>query len=1458
MSIPAVQTRLARYATQKINKEFGTNLLIKKLDLSFLGRVQLKGVEIRDHHKDTLIFVKNLKTSILSAKKIIDGNLDLGSITLEDTFFYMKTYKNENETNLSVFIDSFDDGTPTDSTAKPFKLHTSNIYLDNFNYKISDENSKNPIQFSASKTGGNIEDFKVEDSNIYGKLRGLYFIDDRNINITNLMGDYIYKENFMKFSNMILQTKSSKIQTDIVFNFNEGDLSDFNNKTNIKATFKESYISVTDLKKLYEELEGNDIFHFSGKMEGVLNNFVFNKLKLSATNGMKIVGNLKFKNAVDYEDGFIFEGDLKNVTANYFQLKNILPNILGNTLPSEFKRLGNFTLFGKTKITTEKMDANLTIKSAIGTTISNLSLTNINNIDYANYNGEIEFVDFNLGTFIENPLLGKISLKGNVKGKGFSLKNLETIIIGTISKLDFNGYNYKNITINGQVKNKLFDGKLIANDEYFKMNFKGLADLSSTVNKYNFNLSASHIDLKKTNLLLRDSIAILKGKVSLNMVGNSLEDMIGMGSFKNISYTNSKKTYKFKKFLILSTVKDSVKKITIDSEDILKGELKGKFKFNQLLPLTQNALGSIYTNYTPFPVDSHQFISFNFKVYNQIIDVFFPKISIAKNTKIKGKIKSDNNLLKLTIHSPKIIAYNTEIKDLHLRTDNQNKLYNTHVLASEINTKYYKVTKLNLLNKTVNDTLFFKSMFKGGKLNKENFNLDFYYTINTDKKSVVGIQKSSLEIKGNTWKINPKDDNKNKVTFELKTSDFTFSPFLLTSSKQKIEFKGSLKDSLHKNLQANFTKVKLKTLLPQIDSLDLKGVVNGSVHFVQENGIYKPQGTLLINNFEINKVNQGNLAINVKGDNSYRKYAINVSLEKEQVKSITATGNLDFSAKHPTIDVKTAIKDYNLKAFSPLGREVLSRIRGKASGNFTLKGSLNNPEMKGRLVLKNTGLMFPYLNVDYDFADESVVLLNGQSFMLEDIELSDTKYRSKGKLKGTITHQNFESWYMNLEIEANNLLVLDTQDTEETLYYGTAFLKGTAEIIGLTDNLDINVNGSTQKGTIFIIPLKDIQTVENYKLIHFKSENNLDEKKQKELAVDAIKGLSLNINLEVTKDAVAQVVIDEEYGSQLKGRGTGDLQIKIDTRGTFSMYGDYTIDRGVYDFKYGGVVNKPFVIQKGSTVSWNGSPFEADLDITAVYQTKANPAVLLENFNSNRNIPIDLVTKITGGLFSSKQNLDIKLPNVDPAIASELDFILNDNDVNQKTIQFISLLAFGNFANPDKTDINVNNLVTGTATSAIASAFSRLLNSNDNKFKLGLDYKQGKKNQIDNPNLNTDDQVDFSINSQVSERVIINGKFGVPVGSNTQSSAVGEVKVEVLLNKEGNFRGVIFNRQNEIQYSTDEGGYTQGVGLSYHVNFNTLSDLFGKLKKKKKLKKETKKDSISSQHKSLLNFKKGN
>lgn len=1453
LSIPLVQTKLAEIVTQKVNDKYNTDISIKKVDLSFLGSVQLKGVKLKDHHKDTLIFVKYIKTSLLTANRIINNNVNLGDISLNGVDFFLKTHKNEQEDNLSVFIKSVEGDSVNDSINNPFVLKTKNIYLSNVNFKLIDANKKDSLSFLAKNIGGSIQDLLIDGSDVKMKIRGLYFTDDRDIKITKLSTDFSYSKKQMLFDNSEIKTKSNSfIRASMSFNYKIEDLKDFVEKVNIKANFKNSRISISDLKKFYSELSGNDMLYFKTRFNGTLNNFGLSRLVVSSKEGLRIRGNLEFINPLNTkEGGFVFDADIKSASSNYNQLKKVLPNVLGKNIPSDFRKLGNFTISGQMSMTSERMSAMLNINSETGKAKSNLQLSNIDDIDHAKYSGKVFFEDFNFGEFLNDSNFGKVSLEADVTGKGFSSENIKTSIIGEISKMNFRGYDYKDISVNGQFENKRFNGKLIAKDKNFNMNFKGLADFSSEVYDFDFKADIAKIDLKKTKLFTRDSIAELSGKVVLDVKGNSFDNVVGKVIFENLNYTNQKRKYPFKKFEINSQIKDSIKTIKVDSKEIIEGELTGKFNFKELLLMAQNSLGSIYTYYEPNVVAKNQFANFSFMVHNQIIDIFFPKVNIDKKTSISGKVRSSDNYLKINFSSPKITAYENKITNLILRLDNKNKLYNTHLTADKVETKLYNFSNFNLINKTVNDTLFFKSAFKGGEKETEDYNIDFFYTINADKKSVVGLQKSKILFKDNQWQINPKNNKKNLIVFSLSENEFSFDDFLLKYNNQQINFKGGIYGKTNKTFELALKDVKLQSFLPETEGLNFKGVLNGKVNYNQSHNESSPAANIEIKNLTINNSYQGTLTLNSEKNSYSKKQNVKLLLKNNKNVNLSAVGNIDFSQKKPIADLTFTINNYQLKPFKDVGGEVITNLRGNISGGFTAKGHLINPDFKGYLNLKNAGLGFPDLNVDFDIEENSKVTLKKQSFEFNKTVLKDTEFNTKGVLTGKITHQNFEKWFLDLALKTNDLVVLNTKETEETPYYGTAFLKGDARITGRTSNLTIDVNGSTNPKTIFVIPLKDVTTVNNYKLVHFK--NKEENKKTKNVELEDIKGLNLNFNLEITKDAVAQVVIDKTSGSDLKGSGTGNLNIEINTSGKFNMFGDFIVDSGVYNFKYGGIISRPFKVQKGGNISWTGNPLKAELNLVAIYQTKANPRRLLENIVMNRKIPVDLYTEISGGMFDSKQQFDIKIPNIGAVVSSELEFKINDNDQNGKMRQFFSLLVTGSFFNEEDLGVNASSFGSNTASDLVSGILSDLINTKDGKFQLGVDYTQGNKNKL--TNINSDNQVDVTLSTKLSDRVLVNGKLGVPIGGETQTSVIGELNLEILLNEKGNLRGAIFNKQNEIQYTQEDEGYTQGIGLSYQVNFNNFSELLqetGLKKKKKDIR--TKADSIKI-NKKLINFK---
>lgn len=1438
----SVQTFLGERVTNYVNDKYSTNIVVEKVDLSFLGNVDLKGITIKDHQKDSLIYVKSLVTSVFNYQDILNNKLELSEADLKGVTVNMTTHKGEDDDNLSIFIDRFDDGKPSSGT--PFLMTSARLNLENVNFILTDRNKQEePIVFY-KKIKGAVEDFKIEGPNVYANIRDLSFVEDHGIEVTSLSSDFTYTKTQMNFKNTHLKTAHSDVHGTAVFNYKREDLADFNNKVMIDGVFSKSTISFIDLNKFYNEFGRNTIATFTTNFKGVLNDFTLEDFNLASNRKSVIDSDLHFKNVIDREKGFSLDARIYELSSNYQSLKKLLPNILGKTLPSTFNKFGKFNLAGRSYITEKAVNANITIHSKLGRVISDLKLTNIDNIDNAKYKGSIELVNLDFGSMVNDTLIGKLSLVADVDGKGFTLDKIDTKIQGKVFKHQYKGYTYSNIDVNGVFKNKLFNGILTANDENLKMTFMGLADLSSTNYKFDFKASVAHADFNRLNLFTRDKKSILKGDIDINLSGNTLDNVEGVIKFKNSSYTNQNDNYFFKDFNLTSKFQDSVRVLTFNSSDIIEGKVKGIFKFNELPTLARNSLGSIYTNYVPNKVTTGQFLDFNFKIYNKIVEVFFPKVNLGANTTIKGEVNSDKNKFELLVKSPKIEVYNNIIDKIRLQIDNKNPLYNTLLSVDKVDTKYYNIANLNLVNVTLNDTLFFRTDFIGGKNLKEKFDLSFYHTINKNNKSVVGLKKSNIRFKDNDWAINPSDNKQNKVVISEDFKLFAFDKINAVSKNQKIDIAGIIDGNNDKDLNLNLENVFLAGITPVIDNLKLNGLVNGSVNFKQVKGRYLPVANVAIDKLKINDISQGDLAIKANGVNSLQKFEVVATLQNEAIKSLDVKGEINFEEKDPTIFANYALKEYDIRAFNPLGEGVLDKIRGKVSGVGMATGLLKDPDLDGELFIENGGLAFPYLNVNYDLIGKTKVKLKGQTFKFLPATLLDVVHDTEATLSGEISHQAFDNWYLDLAIKTDNLLVLNTKESEEIPYYGTGFIEGAATIEGFTDALTINVEGTTKPGTEFIIPLSDVSTIGDSKLVNFvnKMQKNTNDNIVEDVFIDNLKGLSLNFLLTATDDATAEIVVDRNTGSILRGNGNGTLDIKINTNGEFSMVGAYVVTSGIYEFR--NIVNKDFKVQPGGSVIWNGNPFDAFLNnITAIYKSKANPKVLLDGLGS-REIDVDLIAKISGQLLNSNIEFDLEIPNASSSVKSELDFKLNSQD--KKMTQFLSLLAFGDFTNIEEEGGFINqSAIAGTFISEkISNVLSGLLKSRGEKFDVGLSYAVGRRDNI-NDNLNTADQLGVTASGRLGGKMIWSGKASVPVGGNTQSRVVGEVEVELPLNKAETFRLKAYNRQNEVQFAAaEEEGYTQGIGLSYQVDFDNLKELGEKIFGKKKTKNKEKKDSL--------------
>ena len=153
----------------------------------------------------------------------------------------------------------------------------------------------------------------------------------------------------------------------------------------------------------------------------------------------------------------------------------------------------------------------------------------------------------------------------------------------------------------------------------------------------------------------------------------------------------------------------------------------------------------------------------------------------------------------------------------------------------------------------------------------------------------------------------------------------------------------------------------------------------------------------------------------------------------------------------------------------------------------------------------------------------------------------------------------------------------------------------------------------------------------------------------------------------------------------------------------------------------------------------------------------------------------------------------------------------------------MALLATGSYI----TATTGGNAVYGSLFERASSLFDDLFSDSESKLRVGLNYSQSERNPF------RDDldaaRVGVTLSTQINDRILVNSKLGVPIGGREENVIVGDVEVQLLLNEDGTLRARVFNRENDINYLGEGINYTQGIGLTYEVDFNTFKELIKKI-----------------------------
>ncbi|UYW02047.1 translocation/assembly module TamB domain-containing protein [Flavobacterium agricola] len=1387
------------------------------------------------------MYVNKLKTSLLGVKEIANSKVFLGKAELHNFNFKVIKYENEDYTNLDEFISKVDDGQP--GTGR-FRLSSPNIKAYNSRFQFINKQVEKSKILDFNQLNGDLDNFYIKGPEITTNIKQLSFNEQSGISVKQLAGNFLYNKTNLYVKELNLKTAESTIEGKVELIYKPKYFQDFTNKVRIETNITRSRISSNDLNTFYNEFAPNQYFYLQSQIQGFLNDFTLFNLSAFHTSGTEVIGKVQFQNLFDKEKEFRMIGRFAKAETSYQKTNLILPRILHDKLPEALNRLGNVVLVGQIDLSKRDLSSNMSILTSIGKGEAFVSLEGFDNPDKVKYLGKVALNDFDLGYFLNEDILQKTTFNIKVDGTGFTKKAMNVGVNGKVNKFYFGGYNYTNIEIDGNFKQPYFNGNLKANDPNLKMIFNGLVNLEENHKEFDFKAQVDLANLHLLGIRKNKEIATFSGSFDVKASGNTIDDIAGTAIIDNIVIDIDDEEYQFKDFLIQSTFTDQVRHLTFQSPDIVSGNIVGIYQANQVGKLVQNALGSLYSNYSPFELNKKQFIDFDVTIYNKIVEVLDEKISVSNKTTLKGRIDGDSNDFSMNFKSPNLVIYNNELDNVNIQVNNKNPLFNTFIEMDSIKMPKYKLSNFSLINLTLNDTMYVRSEFAGGAKATDLYNLNLYHTIDTDNKSVLGFKKSEIAMKNFTWFINEEDSPEdNKIIFNKKLDDFEIDNISMSSAGQRVNLYGTMQGKYDKDLSLTFDDVDLsKLLIINSETLSFGGELDGVLNVKQNKPQqYQPSTNLIIEKFKFNGTELGNFTFNINGNDDFSVFTVNSKIKEQETEKLAIDGTIDFKADPKgKLDLEMSLSNFKMQPLQQVLGNIFQNIRGFASGKTAVEGVLLDPEINGRVYLTDAGMTIPFLGVDFNMEQNASIDVTENQFLIRHIKLTDTKYNTSAYIDGSIRHKHLQNWFLDVDVNSKNMLILDTKDNYETPFYGTAFIEGTAHISGPTNALVFDIKAKSNTGTTIKLPLGESEGgLGNNSFVHF---YNQKDKKNIEKGITAVatsNNIEMIFDLDITPEAEIEIILDRSSGHGMKGRGIGTINIELNTLGKFRMLGDYQVWSGEYNFRYGGIIDKKFQVNKYSTIRWaDGNPMNALLNLQAVYKTESNPAILLENPSFNRKIPTDVIIDLSGNLTNPHPDFIISFPNLSSVMKSEIDYKLQDKDTRQT--QAMALLTGGGFL----TQENAANAVYGSIFERAGSLFSEIFSGDEEVLQVGFNYTQADRN----PYIQTEGRIGVTLSTNINEKIMVNGKVRVPVGGTEESTIIGDIEVAIKLNTDGSLTARVFNRENDIYYFGEGIGYTQGVGVNYQVDFDTFRELLGKIIKSanKKTKETPVQDSTDS------------
>ncbi|WP_370757654.1 translocation/assembly module TamB domain-containing protein [Coprobacter secundus] len=1452
LSIPSVQQKVREIGTAELSARLHVPVSIGEVNIYPFDKIALHDVFLPDQKGDTLLFADKLMVGI-ELSSLLDRKLVFTTAHLLDFDIHISKDTPESKTNFQFIIDAFKPQEKKEKHPFDVQINTVVIRRGNVSYNLLSEPykqsgfDKNHIILKNVLSTISLKSLRRDSINI--NVRRLSFEEKSGFSLPKLSFKLAANQKEAYFSQFKLQLQQSLI----ALNTAHVDLSTVQNYTqfcdssNIRLVINHSRLVLSDLAPFLPILQKFDTpTDFTCHVQGVINHLQLSSLQLNYGKGNIIVeGEGTLDGITQLQDAFLF-GKVNKLRATPDGIVSLIQNLSSIEKPISpiFTRLGtvnfqgeisgflsNLVMFGNLSGNPGKVHADLMFSR----NIEKKSLT---------YQGNIEAIDFDLHQlFSENNLFGTASLKFNVDGTHYINGYPTGKLFGEITHIDYNGYSYKNIELNGNYKGPRFEGTAKIDDENGHLMMQGLIDLIKEKPEFKFTAIGTNIRPEALKLTKKYKDADLSFNIHANFIGNTPDNAEGELSIDSITFIKGNERFFLKRFLVTAHNEQVPQSLKIHS-DILNGEISGQYSFRTLKNSITEIISSVLPSIVTPPkkkLKAENIFSYTFKIEptESVSKIFELPITLSSGGEIEGFYNDKESRFRFESSFPILQIRKSKLDNTLILSEKSNGTITFSARASNTNKKNKTLiwslnadAKHDNLNARINWSNSGESTFCGELSTTTHFSKS-----ETEKLPIMDIKinPSNLILNDSIWKIQP-------ATVLVDSGRINISSFEIRHGKQYLHIDGIASKLPDDEINLQLNDLNLDYIF---ESLNIRHVTFGG----------QATGNILVSNLMSGAPRLSTKKFDVKDFTYNDAYLGNLNLYSQWINEnqgillkgkISQQGHPDtgiYGHIFPTRDSLHLSFDahyLNLDFIQPFIGNILTGFTGRATGKIDFYGKFNALNVSGNAFAQNVKFGVDYLNTTYSLTDS--VHLTPNSIWFDNVTVTD-KFGHTARAKGMLKHNHFKNLTYDIGIsEIRNLLVFDVTEQLNPVYYGTIFGTGTASIIGDMDKTDIDVNMRTDAKSKFTFVLTGNETANDYQFITFV--NKTEELRKEELRdstnlslIDNIKRIeettgahttNVNLQIDATPDATMQIVMDPATGDIIKANGAGGIRIEYNTFSDMKIYGTYTLEKGSYSFSLQDLITKVFNIKSGSQISFRGNPLEADLNIDAIYSLTANLTDLSESFAeekelSRTTVPVNTVLSVSGNLQHPDLKFDIAFPTLTQDIDRQVRSIISTEEMMNR--QIIYLLALGKFYTPDYMNVGQarNNELASVASSTLSSQLSNMLGQISDKWNIGTNIRSDKGDF-------SDVEVELALSSQLlNNRLIFNGNFGYRDNQVNSNAFVGDFDLEYLLNKSGSLRLKAYNHYNDRNYYIKSALTTQGVGIMFKRDFGRFTELFNRI-----------------------------